>query len=56
MKLTTFSVARTKDYYAKLIADSESTTKISERSIWALPLILLTSAVIYKLQLFFSCS
>ena len=46
MKLTTFSVARTKDNQAKLITDSESSTKINVRSGWALFLILLMSAVI----------
>ena len=51
MKLTTFSVARTKDNQAKLITDSESSTKINVRSGWALFLILLTSAVIHKQRL-----
>ena len=48
MKLTTFSVARTKHNSARLITDSESTIKINVTSGWSLFLILLTSAVIYK--------
>ena len=50
MKLTTFFVARTKDNQAinNILKDSESTTKINAKSVWALFLILLTSAVIYK--------
>ena len=48
MKLVTFFVARTKNSLAKIITDSETTTKINVRSGWVLSLILLTSAVIYK--------
>lgn len=48
MKQATFSVARTKDNQAKLITDSESTTKINAKPGWALFLILLTLAVISK--------
>ena len=48
MKLKTFSVARTKNNQAKLITDSESSTKINEKSGQALFLTLLTSAVTYK--------
>ena len=48
MKLTTFSVARTKHNSARLITDSESTIKINVTSGWSLFLILLTSTVIYK--------
>ena len=54
MKLTIFSIARTKDNQAKLITDSESTKitkgtiKINRKSSWTLFLIVLTSAVIYK--------
>ena len=48
MKLTTFSIARTKHNYAKIMTDSESTTKINVRPGWVLFPILLTSAVIYK--------
>ena len=47
-KLTTFSVARAKVNQAKLITNSESTTKIKARSPWELFLILRTLAVIYK--------
>ena len=46
MKLKTFSVNQ-----AKLITDSESSTKINVKSGWALFLTLLTSAVIYKQRL-----
>ena len=51
MKLTIFSVARTKDNQAKLITDSESFTRINVRSCWAIFLILLTSAAIHKQRL-----
>ena len=45
MKLTTFSVAKTKDNYAKLITDSESSTKINVRSGWALLSLLLLATL-----------
>ena len=48
MKLATFFISSTKFIFTKLLSVSERLIKIKVRSHWALFLILLPSAVIYK--------
>ena len=53
MKLATFFISSTKFIFTKLLSVSERLIKIKVRSHWALFLILLPSAVIYKQRLLY---
>ena len=53
MKLATFFISSTKFIFTKLLSVSERLMKIKVRSHWALFLILLPLAVIYKQRLLY---